>query len=139
MALSPEISRRQMLGHVARAAAAGIALPHLALFGAGDAPSPNDQIGVGIIGCGRRNGQLVIGKGGQVHCPRCADRGGADLNLKRAEQWAKNYRCQAYQDYRALLDRNDVDVVLYATPEHWHYLPCIHACQAGKDIYGEQP
>ena len=63
----------------------------------------------------------------------------ADLNLKRAEQWAKNYRCQAYQDYRALLDRKDVDVVIYATPEHWHYLPCIHACQAGKDIYGEQP
>ena len=45
----------------------------------------------------------------------------------------------AYQDYRALLDRKDVDVVVYATPEHWHYLPCIHACQAGKDIYGEQP
>ncbi len=44
-----------------------------------------------------------------------------------------------YQDYRALLDRKDVDVVVYATPEHWHYLPCIHAAQAGKDIYGEQP
>ena len=54
-------------------------------------------------------------------------------------EWAKNYRCQAYQDYRTLLDRKDVDVVVYATPEHWHYLPCIHACQAGKDMYGEQP
>ena len=32
-----------------------------------------------------------------------------------------------------------MEVVIYATPEHWHYLPCIHACQAGKDIYGEQP
>ncbi len=63
----------------------------------------------------------------------------ADLNLKRAEGWAKNYKCQAYQDYRALLDRKDVNVVVYATPEHWHYLPCIHACQAGKDMYGEQP
>lgn len=38
-----------------------------------------------------------------------------------------------------MLDRKDVEVVIYATPEHWHYLPCIHACQAGKDIYGEQP
>ena len=38
-----------------------------------------------------------------------------------------------------LLDRKDVEVVVYATPEHWHYLPCIHACQAGKDMYGEQP
>jgi predicted dehydrogenase len=38
-----------------------------------------------------------------------------------------------------LLDDKNVDVVIYATPEHWHYLPCIHACQAGKHIYGEQP
>ena len=38
-----------------------------------------------------------------------------------------------------MLDQKDVDVVIYATPEHWHYLPCIHACQAGKDMYGEQP
>jgi predicted dehydrogenase len=129
-----------MLGHAARAAAAGFALPYLALFGAGAARSVNDQIGVGIIGCGRRNGQLAIGKGGQGAMPAHARIVAvADLNLKRAEQWAKNYRCRAYQDYRALLDRKDVDVVIYATPEHWHYLPCIHACQAGKDIYGEQP
>jgi len=59
--------------------------------------------------------------------------------MLRAKEWAKNYRAKAYQDYRELLDRKDVDVVVYATPEHWHYLPCIHACQAGKDIYGEQP
>ena len=32
-----------------------------------------------------------------------------------------------------------MEVIIYATPEHWHYLPCIHACQAGKDMYGEQP
>ncbi|MCC6127120.1 MAG: Gfo/Idh/MocA family oxidoreductase [Pirellulales bacterium] len=140
MAHRTEISRRRMLGHAARAAAAGIALPHLALFGAGTARSANDQIGVGVIGCGRRNGQLVIGKGGQGALPANARIVAvADLNLKRAEQWAKNYRCQAHQDYRALLDRKEVEVVLYATPEHWHYLPCIHACQAGKDIYGEQP
>jgi predicted dehydrogenase len=140
MAVGMKISRRRMLGHAARAAAAGIALPHLALFGAGSARSANSQIAVGIIGCGRRNGQLAIGKGGQGAPPAHARIVAvADLNLKRAEGWAKNYHCQAYQDYRALLDRKDVDVVVYATPEHWHYLPCIHACQAGKDMYGEQP
>jgi predicted dehydrogenase len=63
----------------------------------------------------------------------------ADFNMKRADEWARNYGAKPYQDYRALLDRKDVEVVVYATPEHWHYLPCIHACQAGKDMYGEQP
>jgi predicted dehydrogenase len=134
------MSRRRMLGRALGAAGAGIALPHCAWFVPRSAWGANDQIGVGIIGCGRRNGQLVIGKGGQGPPPAHAKIVAvADLNLKRAAEWARNYRCQAYQDYRALLDRKDVAAVLYATPEHWHYLPCIHACQAGKDIYGEQP
>jgi len=68
-----------MLGQVAGAAAAGIALPHLALFAAGPARPVNDQIGVGIIGCGRRNGQLAIGKGGQgappAHARMAGNRG----------------------------------------------------------------
>ena len=137
MALGGKISRRRILGGALGAAAAGIVLPQIV---SGLAPSANGQIAVGIIGCGRRNGQLAIGKGGQGAPPAHARIVAvADLNLKRAEQWAKNYRCQAYQDYRTLLDRKDVDVVVYATPEHWHYLPCIHACQAGKDMYGEQP
>jgi predicted dehydrogenase len=83
---------------------------------------------------------LVIGKGGQGKPPAHARIVAvADFNKVRAREWAKNYRAKAYQDYRALLDRKDVDVVIYATPEHWHYLPCIHAAQAGKDMYGEQP
>ena len=133
------ISRRRMLGQSLKATAAGLAAP-CAWFVPRSAWGANDRIGVGIIGCGRRNGQLVIGKGGQGAPPAHAKIVAvADLNLKRAAEWAKNYRCTAYQDYRALLDQKDVAVVLYATPEHWHYLPCIHACQAGKDIYGEQP
>jgi predicted dehydrogenase len=140
MAVGTRISRRRMLGYALGTAAAGIALPHLALFGSPAARTANDQIGVGIIGCGRRCGQHVIGKGGQGSPPATARIVAvADLNLKRAGQWAAKHKCQAYQDYRKLLDRKDVDVIFYATPEHWHYLPCIHACQAGKDIYGEQP
>lgn len=138
MRLARKISRRRFLGQSLGAAAAGFALP--TFVSCAHAAAPNDQIGVGIIGCGRRNGQLVIGKGGQGAPPAHARIVAvADLNLKRAAEWARNYRCQAHQDYRELLDRKDVDVVIYATPEHWHYLPCIHACQAGKDIYGEQP
>jgi len=135
-----KITRRGMLRRTLGAAVAGAAAPPCALFVPASVFGANDRIGVGIIGCGRRNGQLAIGKGGQGEPPAHARSVAvADLNLKRAAEWAKNYKCQAFQDYRALLDRKEVAVVVYATPEHWHYLPCIHACQAGKDIYGEQP
>ena len=145
MTVTGKISRRRLLGQALGAAAAGIALPTFISCrpGAGlneQKTGPNDQIGVGIIGCGRRNGQLVIGKGGQGKPPEYARIVAvADFNKRRADAWAKYYHCPAFQDYRKLLDRKDVDVVIYATPEHWHYLPCIHACQAGKDVYGEQP
>jgi len=105
------------------------------------ARSPNEQIGIGIIGCGRRNGQLIAGIGGQGAPPAHARIVAvADYNLKRADRWGRVHGVRKqYQDYRELLDQKEVDVVVYATPEHQHYLPCIHACQAGKDIYGEQP
>jgi predicted dehydrogenase len=141
-------SRRRLLQHALGATAAGIALPTMISCkrpvpsSSGQPPriSANEEIGVGIIGCGRRNGQLAIGKGGQGERPSHARIVAvADLNQRRADAWAKHYKCRAYYDYRKLLDRKEVDVVVYATPEHWHYLPCIHACQAGKDMYGEQP
>jgi len=44
-----------------------------------------------------------------------------------------------YGDFRKLLDRKDIDVVVVATPEHWHGIPMIMACEAGKDVYAEKP
>lgn len=133
------ISRRQVMRGGLRAAVA-LGLWPTPLWVPSSVFGANEQIGVGIIGCGRRNGQLVIGKGGQGAPPKQAKIVAvADVNMKRAAEWARYNRCKAFQDYRALLDLKEVAVVIYATPEHWHYLPCIHACQAGKDIYGEQP
>ena len=101
MSVNNRISRRQALKRAVGAAAASFALPQ---FVKGLSPSPNSQIAVGIIGCGRRNGQLAIGKGGQgAAAPNARIIAVANLNLKRAEGWAKNYKCKAYQDYRAPL------------------------------------
>ena len=47
--------------------------------------------------------------------------------------------CAAYEDYREVLARKDIDAVLIAVPDHWHSLPVIEAARAGKDIYGEKP
>ncbi len=149
MSADRRFSRRRLLRNTLSVAAAGAVAPavFISCDGAGTSPSGqagrvavNDQITIGIIGCGRRNGQLAIGKGGQGDRPaNTRIVAVADFNMRRADAWAKHYKAKPFQDYRALLDRKEVDVVVYATPEHWHYLPCIHACQAGKDVYGEQP
>ena len=47
--------------------------------------------------------------------------------------------CSAYEDFRQLLARKDIDAVLVAVPDHWHSIPVIQAARAGKDIYGEKP
>lgn len=96
----------------------------------------NEQIRVGAIGVGGRASLLL------QQLPESAKIVAlCDCNLPRAEAFkAKaNGSWPVYQDYRELLDRKDIDAVIVATGEFQRVLPCIHACQAGKDVYAEKP
>src|SRR5204863_592500 len=59
-------------------------------------------------------------------------------NAERTRQWA-GPTARAYQDFRRLLDQKEIDAVHIATPDHWHAIPTVLACQAGKDVYVEKP
>jgi predicted dehydrogenase len=65
----------------------------------------------------------------------------ADVDREIAEKARDQFGKQAdlYEDYRSLLERPDVDVVLIGTPDHWHTQMVIDACRAGKDVYCEKP
>jgi predicted dehydrogenase len=99
------------------------------------APGANDRIALGGIGIGRQGGGLIAQTRGMKDVRIV---GIADVNLPRAQQLVATFGGEACQDYRRLLDRKDVDAVITATPDHWRALVCIHAAQAGKDIYAEK-
>jgi len=133
-----DVSRRSFLrGAAAGAVAAPSFLPAAAL-GADGAPPPSDRVAVGLIGCGG------MGRENLKNCTRHADVVAAavcDVNKERLDATRAEYAAtaQAFTDYRALLDMEDLDGVIIATPPHWHALQAIHACEARKDLFLQKP
>jgi predicted dehydrogenase len=136
---SGRTSRREFLGTAAGTVAAGaLGGPLLVSRGARAAGSggANDRIRVGAIGVGGRASLLL------KQLPESAEIVGlCDCNLPRAEGFKAMAKADwpVVQDYRRLIDRKDVDAVIVATGEFQRVIPCIHACQAGKDVYAEKP
>ncbi len=108
---------------------------------AAHAAPPGDRIVLGVIGAGGR-GTLVM----STFQKDAAVRVGAicdvyEPNLERALSTASKAGSQpkAYRNYKELLADKDVEAVLIATPEHWHYQMVLDALAAGKDVYVEKP
>ncbi len=103
----------------------------------------NERIRVGVIGVGGRGRHDMVTfleQGKHIECPVVCDVDGAMI-AAAVDELKKHDRPQpdTVKDFRRVIDRKDIDIVLVATPDHWHALPTIHACQAGKDVFCEKP
>jgi len=104
--------------------------------------SANDKIVVGLIGC---NGMgfadlKAFLRQPNVECAMICD---VDRNVleERGQQTMdlQGKKPQLVEDFRELTDNKDIDAVIIGTPDHWHCLPMVYACEAGKDVYVEKP
>jgi predicted dehydrogenase len=145
---SSACSRRQFIEMGAAALTAPLILSQRS--GAQRVASPNDRINVGVIGVGMqgRGHASSFAQLPDVHVIAVCDvestrRDAAQksVNGHYAEQ-KKSGRftgCAVYTDYREMLDRDDLDAVVIATPDHGHAIPCIQAAKRRKHIYCEKP
>ncbi len=98
----------------------------------------NDRVRVGLIGCGGRGldvALLMKQAPGAEYVATC------DVYAPNAQQAKQqlNPEAQVLGDFRKLLALKEVDAVHIATPDHWHGIITVLACQAGKDVYVEKP
>lgn len=102
-------------------------------------PGPNDRPGIALIGCGG------MGKGDATNAANHGDiLAVCDVDDAHAAEAAAKFTVEGkapaiYRDFRKVLERDDIQVVINATPDHWHTLINIGAAKAGKDIYAEKP
>jgi predicted dehydrogenase len=107
-------------------------------IGSGRIRGANDRIRVGCIGLGNRGDQVLdaflVQQDAEI-AGICDIYGPyVDFAVRKAGGHPARF-----DDYRRLLDMKDLDAVVISTPDHWHALQTIHACEAGKDVYVEKP
>ncbi len=129
----PQASRREFL----RKSATTASLASVArVLGA------NDRIRVALIGCGGmgRGDLATFFLHPDVECPVICDVDDAMIAKCAPLVEKREGRApEVVKDFRRVIERKDVDALIVATPDHWHALPTVYGCQAGKDVYVEKP
>ncbi|GAB6164304.1 Gfo/Idh/MocA family oxidoreductase [Thermostilla marina] len=135
-------SRRDFL----KAAGAGLAAPYVitsAALGNQDRAPASERIvmgGIGIGNMGRGDQNAFLNRGDVQYVAVCDVRKSVRQKAKdKVDQKYGNSDCAAYNDFRELIARDDIDAVHVATPDHWHAIMVIEACRAGKDVYCQKP
>ena len=111
----------------------------LTAAGRSKALGANERIRLGIIGVGLRGGQLLDAFAQHKDAELVAMCDVSKSTLDEANQKWADGKAATYGDFRRLIDRDDLDAVVVATPDHWHAIQTITACHAGKDVYCEKP
>ncbi|MCA9441177.1 MAG: Gfo/Idh/MocA family oxidoreductase, partial [Candidatus Omnitrophica bacterium] len=103
----------------------------------------NEKIRLGFVGVANRGGQIfraaLKSDDTEVVALCDVDDNPIPKRMKDLEEKGRSTEVDVYKDYRKILERDDIDAVVSATPDHWHALITTHSCQAGKDIYIEKP
>lgn len=133
--MGQRVTRRRFLS-TSVGLGAGLLVTHA--LGRGGKVSPNERIGLGFIGVGRRGLALLRDF---RRFPDVDIVAVCDVYRKRVDRAvaATGGKAAGYKDFREVLDRKDVDAVVIATPPHWHALISVFACEANKDVYCEKP
>ena len=106
-------------------------------------PPASDRINIGLIGCngmGFSNLNAFLAHP-QVECLALCDIDESVLNRRAADVEKNRGKKPAnlYRDWRRVIDNKDINLVIVGTPDHWHCLQMVAACEAGKDVYCEKP
>ncbi len=142
MTKSIQPTRREFV----QAAGVSLAVPYIltsaALGNTHRAPA-SDRIvmgGIGIGNMGSGDQGAFMGRGDVQYVAVSDVRTGVRDGAKgRVDEHYQNKDCKAYNDFRELLARTDIDAVHVATPDHWHAIMVIEACRHGKDVYCQKP
>jgi predicted dehydrogenase len=135
-------SRRKFLANSLTLAAGTGMLSAMPYFNPGKITGANEKIVAGVIGINGMGFADIKAFLGQpnTECAAICDVDENVLNARAADiEKIQGKKPAVYRDFRKLLENKDIDVVIIGTPDHWHCLPFIYACQAGKDIYCEKP
>src|SRR6516165_12024885 len=126
-----KLSRRDF---TRRAAVAGA----VSALSASRTPGANNRVRLGFIGLGNRGDQVLDGFLEHRDAEVVAI---CDLYQPYLDYASRKIGTNPglFKDYRRLLDIKDLDAVVICTPDHWHALQTVHACQSGKDVYVEKP
>lgn len=113
------------------------------VLGRGGAVSPSNRLVMAQIGCGSQGGSnmgsfLGIGEV-QIVAVCDVDQNNANGKKRTVDQRYGNSDCRVYGDFRELLEKENLDLVSHAIPDHWHAAISVACAKKGLDIYGEKP